>query len=65
MRKQSWIDAPTTVWELTSLAGTPMDGSAAPLENPWARRMDGSVARDRGFRPTVPTIHAAAALGIL
>ncbi|CAI9413863.1 NAD-dependent epimerase/dehydratase family protein [Nocardioides sp. T2.26MG-1] len=58
-------DAPVTVWEMAELAGEPVEPSAAPLEHPWAGRMDGSLARELGFRPTVPTIRAAAAEGIL
>lgn len=58
-------DAPVSVWEMAMLAGQPVEGSAAPLENPWAGRMDGTLARELGFRPTVPTIRAAAAEGIL
>lgn len=58
-------DAPVTVWEMAELAGDPIAGSDAPLENPWAGRMDGSLARDLGFRPAVPTIRIAAAEGIL
>lgn len=58
-------DAPVTVWEMAELAGDPVEPSAAPLEHPWAGRMDGSLARQLGFRPTVPTIRAAAAEGIL
>jgi len=58
-------DAPVTVWEMANLAGEPIAGSGAPLEHPWSGRMDGSLARELGFQPTVPTIHAAAADGIL
>lgn len=58
-------DAPVTVWEMAELAGDPVEPSAAPLEHPWAGRMDGALARALGFRPTVPTIRAAAAEGIL
>lgn len=58
-------DAPVSVWEMAMLAGQPVEESAAPLENPWAGRMDGSLARELGFRPTVPTIRAAAEEGIL
>ena len=58
-------DAPVTVWEMAELAGDPIADSAAPLENPWAGRMDGSLARELGFRPVVPTIRMAAAEGIL
>lgn len=58
-------DAPVTVLEMTELAGDPIDGSAEPLTNPWAGRMDIGLAHQLGFRPTVPTIHAAAREGIL
>ncbi|MGH3471781.1 MAG: NAD-dependent epimerase/dehydratase family protein [Nocardioidaceae bacterium] len=58
-------DAPVTVWEMAELVGDPVEASAAPLEHPWSGRMDGSLARELGFRPTVPTIRIAAAEGIL
>lgn len=58
-------DAAVTVLELTRFGGAPIEGSAEPLTNPWAGRMDGSLARELGFRPTVPTIQAAAEQGIL
>ena len=58
-------DAPVTVYELTPYAGTPSEGSADPLANPWSGRLDGSLARELGFEPPVPTIHAAAREGIL
>jgi UDP-glucose 4-epimerase len=58
-------DAPVTVWEMTELAGDPVEASAEPLEHPWSGRMDGSLARELGFRPTVPTIRSAAGEGIL
>ena len=58
-------DADVTVLEMTRFGGTPIEGSAEPLTNPWAGRMDGSLARELGFRPEVPTIRAAAGQGIL
>jgi UDP-glucose 4-epimerase len=58
-------DRPVTVYELAELAGNPLEGSAEPLANPWSGRMDTSLAHQLGFRPTVPTIHAAAREGIL
>ncbi len=58
-------DAPVTVYELAQYAGDPIEGSNEPLANPWSGRMDGSRARELGFEPTVPTIHAAAREGIL
>ena len=58
-------DAPVTVYEMTQLAGDPIEASAEPLMNPWSGRMDGTLSRELGFLPTVPTIHAAAREGIL
>jgi UDP-glucose 4-epimerase len=58
-------DAPVTVYEMTLLAGNPIPTSAEPLEHPWSGRMDGTLVRELGFQPTVPTIHAAAHHGIL
>ncbi|EHN12995.1 UDP-glucose 4-epimerase [Patulibacter medicamentivorans] len=58
-------DAPVTVFQMAELAGDPIDGSAEPLANPWAGRMDATLAHQLGFRPTVPTIYAAARDGIL
>lgn len=58
-------DRPVTVYEMAELAGAPIDGSAEPLTNPWSGRMDPSLARQLGFRPTVPTIYDAARDGIL
>jgi nucleoside-diphosphate-sugar epimerase len=58
-------DAPVTVYELAQYAGNPIKGSSEPLTNPWSGRMDGTLARELGFTPTVPTIHAAARQGIL
>jgi UDP-glucose 4-epimerase len=58
-------DRPTTVYEMAELAGDPLEGSAEPLTDPWAGRMDSSLAHELGFRPTVPTIYAAAREAIL
>jgi nucleoside-diphosphate-sugar epimerase len=58
-------DCPVTVFEMTRLAGAPIEGSAEPLANPWSGRMDSSLLRGLGFRPSVPTIWEAAADGIL
>jgi len=58
-------DAPVTVWEMVEIAGASVEASAAPLPNPWSGRMDGSLGRALGFRPTVPTIRTAVAEGIL
>jgi len=58
-------DCPVTVYDMARLAGAPVEGSAAPLANPWSGRMDSSFLREKGFRPSVPTIWEAAANGIL
>ena len=58
-------DGPITVYEMTVLAGNPIAASAEPLNDPWSGRMDGTLVRELGFQPTVPTIHAAAREGIL
>lgn len=58
-------DAPLTVLEMTELGGDPIEGSAEPLTTPWAGRMDASLARELGFRPTVPTAYGAARDGLL
>jgi len=58
-------DADATGFEMAKLSGNPIEGSAEPLINPWAGRMDGTLARELGFEPTVPTIRHAAAEGIL
>jgi len=58
-------DAPVTVFEMAALVGSPIEESADPLANPWSGRMDSTLLRGLGFRPTVPTIHSAARDGIL
>jgi UDP-glucose 4-epimerase len=58
-------DAPVTVFEMALLAGEPIEGSAEPLVNPWSGRMDSTLLRELGFRPSVPTIQGAAVDGIL
>lgn len=58
-------DAPMTVLEMTEIAGAPIEGSAEPLANPWAGRMDTTLARELGFRPTVPTMRGAVRDGLL
>ena len=58
-------DAPVSVFEMALLAGEPIEGSASPLVNPWSGRMDSTLLRELGFRPSVPTIQGAAADGIL
>lgn len=58
-------DAPVTVFQMAELAGDPIDGSAEPMANPWAGRLDVARARALGFRATVPTVYDAAREGIL
>ena len=57
--------SPVTVYEMTRLAGKPIDGSAEPLANPWFGHLDSTLIRELGFSPSVPTIYAAARDGIL
>ena len=58
-------DAPVTVYEMARLAGQPLEGSNEPLTNPWFGHLDGTLIRELGFTPSVPTIYAAARDGIL
>ena len=58
-------DAPTTLYEMASLVGSPMEPSAEPLTDPWMGRMNGSRLRSLGFQPEVPTVYQAMRQGIL
>jgi len=58
-------DAPTSLYEMASIVGLEIEGSAEPLRNPWMGRVDGSLARSLGFRPVVSSVHQAASEGIL
>jgi nucleoside-diphosphate-sugar epimerase len=58
-------DAPTTLFEMASIVGASIEPSAEPLTNPWMGRMDGSLGRSIGFRPTISTMYQAAREGIL
>ena len=53
-------EAPTSIYELLALIGETMEPSAEPLANPWHLHVDGALARDLGFRPTVRTVYQAA-----
>ena len=57
--------APTTLYEMASVAGFTIEPSAEPLTHPWMGRMDGSRLRSLGFKPTVPTVYQALEQGIL
>jgi nucleoside-diphosphate-sugar epimerase len=52
-------EAPTTIYELFSLVGATMPPSPEPLANPWHLHVDGTRARELGFRPTVRTVYQA------
>ncbi|NIL78334.1 NAD(P)-dependent oxidoreductase [Rhodococcus sp. B10] len=52
-------DAPTTVYELAALVGAPIETTDEPLRNPWAGRLDGTLARKLGFTTRLPTVHQA------
>ncbi|QNI30612.1 NAD(P)-dependent oxidoreductase [Alloacidobacterium dinghuense] len=58
-------DAPTTLYEMARLIGSPIEPSAEPLTDPWMGRIDGSRLRSLGFQPTVPTVYQAMQQGIL
>ncbi len=58
-------EADATIYEMTQIVGDPLEESSEPLVNPWLGRMDGALARELGFKPTVPTIRAAVREGIL
>jgi nucleoside-diphosphate-sugar epimerase len=53
-------DAPMTIFELSAVAGQPMDPTATPLAHPWSGVLDGSLARHLGFKPEVATTWQAA-----
>lgn len=58
-------EAPTSLYELASLVGEPMASSSEPLTNPWHLHVDGSLARQLGFQPSVRTVHQAVAEQLL
>lgn len=58
-------DAPTSIYELVSLAGGTMEPSSEPLAEPWRLHIDGARARSLGFRPVVRTVHQAVEEGLL
>ncbi len=58
-------DAPLSILEIAQLVGEPYPSSGEPLENPWQGRVDASLARRLGFRPTVPSVHAAVRDGLM
>lgn len=58
-------DAPQTVAEIARLVGVDYPESNAPLDNPWNGHIDGALARELGFIPSVRSMYQAAAEGAL
>lgn len=58
-------EAPTTIYELTGIAGDPMEPAGEPVSNPWFGHLDGNLARRLGFRPVVRTVYQSAEEGTL
>lgn len=58
-------EAPMTMYELTQIAGATMPPSSEPLANPFYGQLDGSLARELGYKPRVPTTYQAVEDGIL
>lgn len=58
-------EAPTTVYEMSAIAGVDYPPSAEPLTNPWRGQVDTTLARSLGFRAVVASIHEAARAGRL
>lgn len=52
-------DAPMSILELTTIAGSPIAPDASPVPNPWAGVLDNSLARSLGFIPEVRTTYQA------
>lgn len=58
-------DAPVTAFEIGQIVGRPLEPSAAPLNNPWGGRLDGTLLRQAGFSLDVPTVFHAQRAGWL
>lgn len=58
-------DMPASMLELLALGGGVMEGSAEPLNDPWAGQCDTTLALSLGFRPTIRTVHEAARENII
>ncbi|QRR00033.1 NAD-dependent epimerase/dehydratase family protein [Dyadobacter sandarakinus] len=52
-------DAPTSLYELSKLAGVTMESNSEPLTDPWYLHSDSSLARSLGFQPVVRTVYQA------
>ena len=53
-------DAPATVAEIARVVGADYPESNKPLENPWNGHLDGTLARQLGFVPTIRSMYQAA-----
>ncbi|GAA4496610.1 NAD-dependent epimerase/dehydratase family protein [Gluconacetobacter tumulicola] len=58
-------EAPITIFELSEIAGAPMEPASVPLTNPWSGVLDGSLARSLGFKPEVRTTYQAIEEGVV
>ena len=58
-------EAAMSIYDLCKLVGEPIELSSEPLSNPWWGLVDGSLARDLGFRPAIATVYQAAREGVL
>lgn len=58
-------DAPASVYEIARVVGADYAESAEPLTNPWNGHVDGALARQLGFVPSVRSLYQAAAEGAL
>lgn len=53
-------DLPASMFDLITMGGGYLPPSAEPLANPWTLQVDGTLARNLGFRPTIRTVYQAA-----
>lgn len=58
-------DAPTTMYEMSQIAGGSIPPSSEPLADPWAGQVDSSLARSLGFAPSVRTVRQAQDQGLI
>ena len=58
-------DAPSTLYDMARAVGVTVEATAQPLNNPWWGRVDGTLGRALGFRPTVVTLSQAVQESIL
>lgn len=58
-------DAPSTLYDMARAVGVTIESSAQPLNNPWWGRVDATLSRRLGFRPSIATLNQAVTEGIL